>query len=126
MASLDANFRWFEGEKAQYRFVPYDWAFLFTDMPTGRLLTGAGLELPGDVLAEHSNKQSGIDLESVVIARDQAGCGDKARSQYGQGEIESGGVAIGEGEEKEEHHGAAHGDGMHADLKIDIAQPPSA
>jgi len=26
---MDANFRWFEGEKAQYRFVPYDWAFLF-------------------------------------------------------------------------------------------------
>ena len=22
-------FRWFEGEKSQYRFVPYDWAFLF-------------------------------------------------------------------------------------------------
>src|SRR4051812_14908213 len=27
--SMDANFRWFEGEKAQYRFVPYGWAFLF-------------------------------------------------------------------------------------------------
>ena len=26
---MDANFRWFEGEKAQFRFVPYDWAFLF-------------------------------------------------------------------------------------------------
>jgi hypothetical protein len=25
---MDANFRWFEGEKAQYRFVPYGWAFL--------------------------------------------------------------------------------------------------
>jgi hypothetical protein len=29
MVSVDVNFRWFEGEKAQYRFVPYDWAFLF-------------------------------------------------------------------------------------------------
>ena len=28
MTSMDANFRWFEGEKAQYRFVPYGWAFL--------------------------------------------------------------------------------------------------
>ena len=27
--SMDAHFRWFEGEKAQFRFVPYDWAFLF-------------------------------------------------------------------------------------------------
>ena len=26
---MDADFRWFEGEKAQFRFVPYDWAFLF-------------------------------------------------------------------------------------------------
>src|SRR5580692_381018 len=26
---MDAHFRWFEGEKAQFRFVPYDWAFLF-------------------------------------------------------------------------------------------------
>jgi hypothetical protein len=26
---MDAHFRWFEDEKAQFRFVPYDWAFLF-------------------------------------------------------------------------------------------------
>jgi hypothetical protein len=29
MDRVDINFRWFEGKKAQLRFVPYDWAFLF-------------------------------------------------------------------------------------------------
>jgi hypothetical protein len=37
---MDEHFRWFEGEKAQFRFVPYDWAFLF-------VVTGGAREDPG-------------------------------------------------------------------------------
>ena len=33
------NFRWFEGEKAQFRFVPYDWAFLLPPVPLKGELT---------------------------------------------------------------------------------------
>ena len=29
--------RWFEGEKVQFRFVPYDWAFLFHRISVNRL-----------------------------------------------------------------------------------------
>lgn len=36
---MDVNFRWFEGEKAQFRFVPYDWAFLFEFGPALMPLT---------------------------------------------------------------------------------------
>lgn len=42
---MDDYFRWFEGEKAQFRFVPYDWAFLFSlaDHRTSPLNTVEGL-----------------------------------------------------------------------------------
>jgi hypothetical protein len=34
MVRLGHHFRWFEGQKAQCRIVPYDWAFLFPAVAT--------------------------------------------------------------------------------------------
>lgn len=56
---MDAHFRWFEGEKAQFRFVPYDWAFLINEAQE--------LKLPCDVLRHHPYSQTRIDLQCVVV-----------------------------------------------------------
>jgi len=122
---MDAHFRWFEGEKAQFRFVPYDWAFLFVESDGGtgrrrwrrrvrtRLIlealarwvgsSGVGegaLKLPGDILREHTDKKTGPDLEERMVGIDQAGGTDQPRCQQYEGQVETGGVFILEGEKE--------------------------
>jgi hypothetical protein len=67
---MDADFRWFEGEKAQYRFVPYGWAFLFV-FGAGRANFcrspgGLNLKLPGHKLRQHADEEAAPDLEVVM------------------------------------------------------------
>jgi hypothetical protein len=72
---MDANFRWFEGEKAQFRFVPYDWAFLFL------------LEPPRNILRQQADEQAGPDVKGGVSRKNKAGSTDEAGQDEGNSDI---------------------------------------
>ena len=114
---MDADFRWFEGEKAQFRFVPYDWAFLFMK---------DCLELPRHILREHTDKKTGPDVEGSMAGKEETGGTDETGQHKGDRYIQTRSKLIMEAEKAKEHQGAAHRDRMHADLEIDITHPGAA
>jgi hypothetical protein len=78
---MDANFRWFEGEKAQFRFVPYDWAFLFSfGLPKSRqpMIGLFFLEKPRHILRKQADKEAGPDVKGGVSRKNKAGSADEA------------------------------------------------
>lgn len=77
-------------------------------------------------MGEETDKETGIDLEGFVIAGQETGGGDETGGEDGDGQVKSGGIAVREGKKNKEHEGAAYGDAVHADLKIDITDPSAA
>jgi hypothetical protein len=84
------------------------------------------LKLPGDPLRQQADEETEPDMEGGMIGDDEACRTDQPCRKQDDGEIETGSIVIGKGEQKKEHERAAHSDGMHADLEPDIAKPGAA
>jgi hypothetical protein len=85
---MDEYFRWFEGEKAQFRFVPYDWAFLFLPSAKGSPKPAEGkLKLPPDIHGQHADEKAAINLKARMGLQEQPGRAGQTRSQQSDGHI---------------------------------------
>lgn len=85
-----------------------------------------GSELPGDELRQHAGKETDPDLKTRMSGEQQPRCADQPRKQQGDGDILPRAKFIGKSKQVKEHQGAAHGDGVHADLEKDIEDPAAA
>jgi hypothetical protein len=97
--------------------LPMIGLFFFSSSPACQL------KLPGNILGENADKEPCPELEIGVGSKDQPRGHDQSGSQQRQGNKKSGTKWIGEAQHAEEHGGAPKGDGMHADLEIDITDP---
>src|SRR5579862_2522351 len=101
-------------QKGQFRFVPYGWPFLFQS------------KYPTDDHSHHACKKTRIDFEAVMVRNKQSRSHQDPCHQKSNPQISSGSVVIMKRKKDGKCDKAAGRYRMHADLKINIAEPRKA